>query len=358
MSLAKLRRRLARNDQLVKKALGLILILLTSFLVFKVGAFLRGWWPHLREVINVVIQADPTLKSANGRTNILLLGIGGQEHSGSDLTDAIILVSFSPPDQKKTAEPIYLLSIPRDVYLPDIDAKVNLAYHLAREKDPTTALLFTKSVVSQITGLPVHYAVVVDFAAFEKIIDVVGGIDVTVETTFDDYFYPIPGKENDPCDGDPTLRCRFEHLHFAAGPVHMTGETALKFARSRNAESPEGSDFARAKRQQKILAALKSKIFTFTTLLSPNRFTAIYTALSSNIDTDIDVGKVSPLVKSAIRYRQSPIKNITLDEGLFDQPPVDQRGWILLPKDQNFSQIHETISKELFPPAAQQEGSH
>src|SRR5690606_10518850 len=98
-----------------------------------------------------------------------------------------------------------------------------------------------KTQVEKIAGVPVHYAVVVDFNAFENVIDLIGGIEVNVLTPFVDSKYPIPGKENDLCGGDPEFTCRYETLVFEKGLTFMDGETALKFARSRNAEGDEGT---------------------------------------------------------------------------------------------------------------------
>ena len=57
----------------------------------------------------------------------------------------------------------------------------------------------------------------------------------------------------------------------------MDGDTALKFVRSRHGSNGEGSDFARAARQQKVIAAFKSKVLSFGTLINPkNIIESIY----------------------------------------------------------------------------------
>lgn len=102
-----------------------------------------------------------------------------------------------------------------------------------------------------------------------------GGVDVEVEKTFDDYEYPITGKETDLCGKEekdlpelekiatesPNLAfpCRYEHLHFDKGVTHMDGATALKYVRSRHA-AQDGNDFGRARRQQRFLQATKDKV--------------------------------------------------------------------------------------------------
>lgn len=71
-------------------------------------------------------------------------------------------------------------------------------------------------------------------------------MEINVERSFDDFTFPIEGKENAPVEAD-----RYEHLPFDAGKTFMDGNTALKYAHSRHAAGPEGSDFARSLRQQK-----------------------------------------------------------------------------------------------------------
>jgi len=113
--------------------------------------------------------------------------------------------------------------------------------------------VLAKSVAEEIVGIPVHYAVVVDFDFFQKVIDELGGIEVDVETDFVDDRYPIKGREDDLCNGDPKFSCRYETVEFKKGLQFMDGGAALKFVRSRNAEGDEGTDLARIARQEKVI---------------------------------------------------------------------------------------------------------
>ena len=90
-----------------------------------------------------------------------------------------------------------------------------------------------------------------DFSGFVKAIDEVGGLDINVDNTFDDYQYPIDGMEDATC-GHTTAElqamasdsadqavidfpCRYMHIHFDKGLQHMNGETALEYVSSRHA---------------------------------------------------------------------------------------------------------------------------
>lgn len=275
------------------------------------------------------------LKNDNGRTNILLLGIGDAGHDGPNLTDTMIVASIKPASPSA----VFLISIPRDIYLDSLDGKINSAY--------AQNLNTVQTAVTEVTSLPIHYSVRVDFSAFEKIIDILGGIDINVERTFDDYDYPVDQKETDGCNGDPEFRCRYQHIHFDTGPQHLNGATALKFVRSRHAEGEEGTDFARSKRQQLIIKAVQTKIFSNETLLNPKKILSIYNELKSHLDTNFDLSHPDELLKLVLKYKNAQIKNIFLDINLLDNLPEDYRGWILLPKGGSWNEVHKFIKDQL-----------
>ncbi|EKD86324.1 MAG: cell envelope-related transcriptional attenuator, partial [uncultured bacterium] len=136
-----------------------------------------------------------------------------------------------------------MISLPRDTWSSDIKGKINKAYSDGEETRHGGGLVLAKTVVSKITGQNVDYGIVIDFSGFINAVDLMGGLDINVDKTFDDYEYPLTGKEDDPCDNKPedleklatassqleAFPCRYEHLHFDRGMNHMDGETALKF---------------------------------------------------------------------------------------------------------------------------------
>ena len=167
-----------------------------------------------------------------------------------------------------------MISVPRDIWSDSLKDKVNSAYHYGEEKKKGGGLTLSKAIVSDVVGLPIQYALVLDFSGFEKVINLVDGVEVNVPKSFTDPDYPIPGKENDECNNDPEYRCRYEALHFDAGVQVMDGARALKYVRSRHAEGDEGSDFARGKRQQEVILALKTKLMSKDIYL--NQFAMLY----------------------------------------------------------------------------------
>ncbi|MFZ5845535.1 MAG: LCP family protein, partial [Patescibacteria group bacterium] len=203
----------------------------------------------------LVFDDGRNLKAFDGRTNVLVLGIAGGTHEGADLTDTMMVLSLAKEPKK-----LVLISIPRDIWSDTLKDKINSAYHYGNEKKPGGGMILAKAIVEDVVGIPIHYGLLIDFSGFKELIDLVGGVKVKVSRSFTDPNFPISGRENDPCQGDPKLACRYETVQFTAGEELMAGERALKYVRSRHAEGEEGSDFARSRRQQEVFVALKDKL--------------------------------------------------------------------------------------------------
>lgn len=286
-------------------------------------------------------SSDRKLKGEDSdRINILLLGIGGKNHSGGYLTDTIMLVSIQPSTKK-----IAMISIPRDLTVPIENMgwrKINSISAYAEKENPGSGGLAASQAISQLFNVPIDYYMRVDFEAFTKIIDDLGGVDVNVPNTLDDYKYPILGKED-----SPDFYGRWEHLHVDPGMQHMDGSLALKYARSRHGYGTEGSDFARAKRQQLIIQAVKDKLFSVKTLFKPSLITKMIDNYQEHVSTNLQIWEMVKLWEISKDVKNDEIINKVLDNspsGLL----VDQKGadgaYILVPRSNDFSQIQYLIS--------------
>jgi polyisoprenyl-teichoic acid--peptidoglycan teichoic acid transferase len=277
-------------------------ILVISYLFFwlVVGIFTRlGVFKYATLASNFIFTPLDRIENFTGRTNILILGKAGGSHAGPDLTDTMIFASVSLTDKK----PMSLISIPRDIWIPSLRAKINSAYYWGNQKQEGGGLTLAESTVEQIVGQPINYGMVIDFSAFTKIIDLVGGINVEVKNSFVDEKYPIPGKENDLCNGDKLYKCRYETIRFEKGITMMTGETALKYVRSRNASGDEGTDLARDARQQLVIDALKDKILSRSIITSPKILLAIWSVVKSSVETDMGDGALAILARKIFNQR-------------------------------------------------------
>jgi LCP family protein required for cell wall assembly len=290
-----------------------------------------------------VPSTDKQLKGeSEDRVNILLLGMGGEGHDGGYLTDTIMLGSLKPSTKE-----VALFSIPRDLTVPVKGSwqKINSINAYAEAEEAGSGSTMTASAVSEIFNIPVDYYVRVDFDGFINIINEVGGIDVNVENSFDDYTYPIRGKED-----DPNYYSRFEHLHFDKGWQKMDGALALKYARSRHALGPEGNDFARAKRQQIILEAVKNKLLSRQTLLNPVIVGRLITELNKDISTKLSAWEIIKLWNNFKDVDRSKIINKVFSDapdGLLVSGRGDNGAYILTPSSGNFAEIKEVV-KDIF----------
>lgn len=245
------------------------------------------------------------LKSSRDVTSVLLLGKGGEGHTAPDLTDTIIDVFVS------RSEKISLLSLPRDIWIPEIRAKINSAYYWDKQRENEDYEL-TRLSVESVTNVSPDYIVVVDFSMFQDLVDALGGIEVVVENSFIDKKFPILGKEEDLCDGDRSFACRYETVSFEQGNQKMDGKIALKFVRSRNSEGDEGTDLAREKRQQKIIDAIKNKLLS-EIIFDPQKTFVMINSVFSNIETNIDMESAIVLARILFDSKDN-IQNLSIPE--------------------------------------------
>jgi polyisoprenyl-teichoic acid--peptidoglycan teichoic acid transferase len=288
------------------------------------------------------------LPDQSGRTNLLLMGISGGSHDGADLTDTIIFVSIQP-----STGIITLISLPRDLWVPSLKAKINSAFAYGKSRQSYLGGLdLAKSAVSEVLNQPVHFAAVADMSTISRLVDSLGGLDVHVDKSFTDPHYPIAGKENDPCSGDPLFKCRYETLVFTQGVHHMDGALVIKFVRSRYSSDPvEGTDFARSHRQQSVLSAFKLRVTPRDIIFHPQLYFKILKQLNSSIITDLTPNYYLAFVKLMLKVRNHNFKTVTLDESnyLYNPPPTLQytNQWILLPKNNDPKIIFDYVASQL-----------
>lgn len=304
-------------------------------------------------VWSLVTAKTLPIRQTAGRTNILVLGIPGGNHEGPDLTDAMLVVSI---EQKNPATSAFI-PLPRDIWSPTLKDKINSAYHYGEARKRGGGLILAKAIAREVTNLPIDYAVTIDFSEFIKTVDIIGGIDVTIDRAFDDFDFPIAGREDDLCSGDREYRCRYKHIHFDAGIEHMNGERALEYVRSRHAGDEEGTDYARSKRQEAVLTAIKKKLATKDVVLDIDKIRKLLALYNQAIDSDLFLSDLVYLAKLMHRIDPTVFTRITIpaeaktrkkDDLLIVAPIWQYQGrWVLVPRSENFSEIHNYIDCKL-----------
>ncbi len=244
--------------------------------------------------------SDLLFKSGNrlegetdGRINIMLLAIGGEGHSGENLADTIMIASIEPKERK-----VALLSIPRDLYVQvpgeEFYSKLNAVHAYGDSKKKHNGPVLLKKKVEEITGLQIHYYARFDFIAFKKIVEALGGVNITIANSFFDYWHKIA---------------------FPAGTETMNGDRALAYVRARYVEGPEGGDFRRAARQQQMLIAIRDKIFSVQTAFDFTTVNKVLDSLSENISTSMQVWEMKRFFEISRQIDTRNIKSVVLTTG-------------------------------------------
>lgn len=252
------------------------------------------------------------------RINIMVYGYGGDGHDGAYLTDSLMLVSIQP--QPNGPPQIAEISIPRDWYVPiqlgggKLDyGRINQAYADGMQgsgpvpaSSTTAGASVANPTVAHLLGINIDHFAGIDFAAFKAAVDSVGGIEVNVPTAFTDTQYP----HGECAEGD----CGYMTIHFNAGWQHMNGATALEYARSRHGDNGEGSDFARSRRQQLIIGALKQKASSVGGI---GNLPGLVSSLGDNILTDLSIGDMEALYGMVKNMDPKTIEHVSIDDTNF-----------------------------------------
>lgn len=272
----------------------------------------------------------------NGRINILLLGAAGEHKPGGNLTDTVMVMSIDTKNHK-----VALLSLPRDFYAPIGDsksyAKINSLYPIGLKEEQ--GIGYIKNAVEKITGQALNYYLVVDFDAFEKIVNDISGINIVSERDIHDTTYPGPNYS-------------YQTFSLSKGFHQLDGETALKYVRERH-DDPEG-DFGRAKRQQQVIQAVKNKMFSLKTIFNVVAISNILDTLGDNVRTDITIDDLESFITLSKTLDLENINNVVVDawkpDSLLKVSHVatpNGAAFILIPRVGNYSEIQE-ISDGIF----------
>ncbi|MGZ8563039.1 MAG: LCP family protein [Candidatus Limnocylindria bacterium] len=243
-----------RRPRSLKRTLVFVLLILL------LSGCTGGWllWQRVA-AFNDEVSSASSLSSAlffplmgSERVNVAMFGYGGPEHQGGTyLADSIIILSIDPQTDTTT-----MIPIPRDLWvegLPELpkNAKINEAFANGYVRGGVSeAGRAATSVLSEVTGLKIEHWMAIDFTGFKKMVETVGGVTIDNPVAFS-YTWSEDNYRAKNWNGGS----------FAAGLITLDGDQALSYARSRyNSVPAESTDFARSVRQQRVLAALRTKL--------------------------------------------------------------------------------------------------
>lgn len=234
----------------------------------------------------------------SGSVNILVAGnsVDDAGHSGAELTDSVLVAHIDLSTKKLT-----LISIPRDMWVDYGGSymKLNAVYTLG-------GMDGLQSTVESMLGVRVDHRVLINYAAFREMIDAVGGIDVTIESSDSRGIY------------DPMIG-----FSIANGVQHLDGTQALLLARSRNDPTYDGriayglpnGDFDRTLYQRKIATALMEKVASSSTLTNTTKLKALFQSISGNVQSNFTVGQLRRLYDLSKEITSTESTSIRGDEG-------------------------------------------
>src|SRR5579859_3022428 len=236
--------------------------------------------------------------TGTSRVTILVMGIDRRvgENEKGYLTDSIMVITLDP--QTRTAA---LLSIPRDLWVEIPGYGLDTINTANRTGDyynyPGGGPALAMKTVEHNLGINIDYYVRLDFTAFETFIDTIGGVDIVNQNDINDPQYP---------DGS----YGYEPFTLAAGPHHLNGHDALRYARTRHGST----DIDRAKRQQEVVMAVRDRVLSLgmlPTLIA--KAPSLYQTLNQSIWTNLTLSQMVSLALLAQDIPRANIQNAVID---------------------------------------------
>ncbi len=333
----------------IKTILTIILLCFVLFLIvvsiiysrinqfnFHAGLSNRQLYELVKKSWNQKIQND------NGHVNFLILGLDRVANKPNDplLSDTMMLVSLNLDTNQ-----INLISLPRDLWLPAYQTKINALYFYGLDKQET-AENYVSNIISEMTQLPIHHVIVIQLNQLSELIDLIGGIQVSIPHSFTDTKFPREDVKIGPSTNEEDL---YETISFQKGTEYMTGSRALKYIRSRHSNSNnENNDDARNQRQQIIIKSLINKLMQYRQFFdNPELAANLFIYYKQNFDQQLDLVQLLAIAKNIFLTNRNQALNLQfhhLSLNMFSEqgdyllvhPPIEKYNqWVFEIKDLN-----------------------
>lgn len=294
-----------------------LLVVSVGFVVFKsFSSSVSVIQEQGEDLVNTVLSTGPLQELEQDpeteRVNILFLGISGEGYIAGHLTDSIIVASLTKQQDAESKN--VLFSIPRDLWVKSNDSfdKINALYQYGggtATPDHTKAKII-KQKVQEVTGLNIHYTVVMNLMATQNIVSVLGSVT-------------IDGQE------------------YSADQINL-------YVRERNATS---TDFDRMERQQKLLVALLGSMKEYDYSESSGTVLQLLDVLTTDVSTDISVGEYYNFFQliSSVSPHTVSVYSLTPATGLIQQAYQTKNGaqvWTVVPTQgvEQYEEVHKFIN--------------
>lgn len=269
----------------------ILALLLILFAVYKSWAKL----PDLPDLPEQDITADPITgempsgapENAARKKEFYTFLVVGRDTGGGGNTDTLMLAAYDVPNQKLT-----VMSIPRDTMVDarhpgsnkKINAVWNLGLHYAEKGSEKKGIDYLKEAVGDMTGITPDFHVIVNWEAFGRLVDAIGGVDFEVP-------FEMQYK-------DPTQDLVIDQ---AAGMRHLSGDDAMQVVRWRHNNSYSvqyaDADLGRIRTQQALMKEIVKKCLKIENVTKINQFAEIFT---EEVETDLSLGNLVAFAERAI----------------------------------------------------------
>jgi LCP family protein required for cell wall assembly len=261
---------------------------------------------------------QPSAPPSLGRFTVLLLGVDSGPNRSEALTDTMIVASLDP-----IAGAVSMVSVPRDmvdvpladgrVFHPKINSLVSYVNHYpSKFPGAPSGEAVLAAALGQLLNVHVDGWAEVNLPGFVKVIDSIGGVDVTVKEALCDYRYREYG---------------FDGFAINAGHYHLNGLAALAYARIRH--SAGESDFTRAARQGEIVIAARDRIVAGGFLNDP---AGLIESMGELVKTSLDPSVVAQYSGLAASIQRDHIYRAVIQYPLVHGAANDPRGSVLIPR--------------------------
>jgi LCP family protein required for cell wall assembly len=196
-----------------------------------------------------------------------------------------------------------VVSVPRDVYIdliPDHQPnRINVIDYLGEQDEPDGGgPKLLSQIIEEKMGIPIHHYLRFDFEGFKKVVDALGGLEITLDCPVSDY---LPEE-------DIAIRLQ-------PGTHRLNGKEALAYVRTRR----QGGDLERSRRQQRVVWAVRDQIRRENLV---SRVPALYAALHDSVQTDISLVSAIRYVRFALALDEEDVHGIVLSP-----PDMLREGW-------------------------------
>lgn len=274
------------------------------------------------------------LNNGQDTVNFLLIGSDRRSTTGSTRTDTMVVAILRPNEGQ-----VSLISIPRDLWVSIPGGyennRINTAYQVGVSTGyPGGGPALLKETIQYNLGIRIDHTAMVDFDGFRKIVDTLGGVDVPVSCSYTDWKLIDPSY-------NPEVEANW-YLHTVEpGVIHMDGDLALWYARSRQ----KSSDFDRGRRQQEVIRALFTQALQTGTL---TRIPDLYNDLKDSVETDLGLADILKLSVYAPKMTNADIRSYYIRPPIVTSWITDGGAYVLSPNQELLQQM---LAEALSPSA-------